>query len=191
MRAEPLEPRRIRYPKGAYGWVELRIVTEGHLRGLGPEAALVYLFLCTVGNREGISFWSRARISQMLNLTPEEVDTALATLITADLIAANDRIVQVLPVPDGCRRHLDAPHGPHDSQKARPTDKVGSHATTRVQINSEPAEPAVSDDEIRAHEPQARAHIARFYGTRQPSTGVVRALARSLALKGMEGNGDA
>ena len=73
MRVEPLEPRRIRYPKGAYGWVELRMVTDGHLQALDPSCALVYLFLCTVGNREGISFWSRSRTARTLNLSLETV----------------------------------------------------------------------------------------------------------------------
>jgi hypothetical protein len=181
VRAEPLEPRRVRYPKGAYGWVDLRIVTEGHLQGLGPEAALVYLFLCTVGNRAGLSFWSRERISRMLHLTREEIDGALARLIAADLIAANDRIVQVLPVPDGCRRHLDDRTAP--GAEDRPAAKKPPPPSPQAQRVPEPVEDEVSNDEIRAHEAQARAHIARFYGVREPSAGVVRALARSLARK--------
>lgn len=183
MRVEPLEPRRVRYPKGAYGWTDLRIVTEGHLRGLGPEAALVYLFLCTVGNRAGISFWSRARIAQMLNLTPVQIDTALARLIAADLIAANDRVVQVLPVPDACRRHQGAHDGTQQSVEGRSASKVQSHPSMPMQPIREFEEPVVSDDEIRAQEPQARARIARFYGSREPSASAVHALARSLALK--------
>src|ERR1019366_10489579 len=99
MRVEPLEPRRIRYPKGAYGWVELRIVTEGYLQALDPNSALTYLFLCTVGNREGISFWRRSRIAQTLNLSLDTVDAALGALVEAGLIAATERVVQVLPVP--------------------------------------------------------------------------------------------
>src|SRR5258707_4765528 len=100
MRVEPLEPRRIRHPRGAYGWADLRVATEGHLASLGSQGALVYLFLCTVGNRAGISFWSRVRMAKVLNLTPAEINSALATLIAADLIVTNDRVIQVLPLPD-------------------------------------------------------------------------------------------
>lgn len=178
MRDEPLEPRRVRYPKGAYGWVDLRIVTEGHLRGLGSEAALVYLFLCTVGNRAGISFWSRTRIAQMLNVTPEEINSALARLIAADLIAANDRVVQVLPIPDGCQRHLVD----HDRTQQSAEDR----SPTKAQPIPDRVELAVSDDQIRAHEAEARVQIARFYGSREPRVSAVRALARSLALKGVD-----
>ena len=183
MEAEPLEPRRVRYPKGAYGWIDLRIVTGGHLEALGPDAALVYLFLCTVGNRSGISFWSRARIAKMLNLTSVKVDGALATLIAADLIAANDRVVQVLPVPDGCRQHLGAQDAALQSVEGRLATRTQSPDPTQTQPIPNLVEPDVSDADIRAYEAQARGRIARFYGSREPSAGVVRALARSLALR--------
>jgi hypothetical protein len=171
MRVEPLEPRRVRYPRGAWGWVDLRIVTEGHLSLLDQGAALVYLFLCAVGNREGISFWSRDRMARTLKLPLEAVEAALRALVAADLIAATERVVQVLPV------------------QARVVDQMAPPQTrTAVPRATEPVAPSPphrepSEDELRAHEAQARAQIARFYGRREPSAGVVRALAKSLALK--------
>jgi hypothetical protein len=177
MRVEPLEPRRIRYPKGAYGWVELRMVTEGHLQALDPSCALVYLFLCTVGNREGISFWSRSRTACTLNLSLETVDTALRTLAEADLIAATARVVQVLPVPVRGASQAAA------QQSTTPRPTAASPPSTRT--HRDPTE-----EETRAHEPRARAQFARFMGTREPSAGAVRALARSLALEGTKGRSD-
>lgn len=177
MRVEPLEPRRIRYPTGAYGWVELRMVTEGHLQALDPCCALVYLFLCTVGNREGISFWSRSRMARTLNLSLEAVDAAVRTLAAADLIAATERIVQVLPIPARGASQAAAP------QATTPLPPAASPPSTRA--HRDPTE-----EEIRAHEPGARAQIARFLGTREPSAGVVRALALCLALEGTKGRGD-
>lgn len=168
MRVEPLEPRRIRYPKGAYGWIDLRMVTEGHLLALDPESALVYLFLCTVGNREGISFWSRSRIARTLHLSPETVDAALHALTKADLIAATERIVQVLPVPARGAAQTAA-------------SRAMTPPPTKVPPASPPALREPSEDEIRAHEPHARAQFARFLGTRKPSASAMRALARSLA----------
>lgn len=173
MRVEPLEPRRVRYPKGRYGWVEQTIVTEGHLEALGCPAALVYLFLCTVGNREGISFWGRPRMARILNLTVEAIDEALRALIAADLIAATDRIVQVLPVP-ACSA----------SQSVPPQTTTIPPAMTTVTCSTVQLHRDVGEDEIRAHEGEARASLARFCGRREPSAGVVRALAKSLALNG-------
>lgn len=186
MRAEPLEPRRIRHPRGAYGWVDLRIVTEGHLVGLGPQAALVYLFLCTVGNRAGISFWSRTRIARMLNLTLAEIENALARMIAADLIAANDRVVQVLPVPDRCCGNLATQDGAGHAKEDPSRTKSPSPPSAEPPIPQR-APIEFTDDEVRAHESEARAHIARFYGAREPSESVVRAVARSLARKSTAG----
>jgi len=174
MRVEPLEPRRIRYPKGAYGWIDLRIVTEDHIQALDPSSALTYLFLCTVGNREGISFWSRSRMARTLSLSLETVDAALLALTGAGLIAATERIVQVLPVPA---------RGTSQSAALQPTTPPPTAAPPpATHARREP-----SEEEIRNQESQARADIARFYGARAPSAGVVRALARSLALKGEDG----
>ncbi|MEK7757419.1 MAG: hypothetical protein AAB385_09455 [Planctomycetota bacterium] len=177
MRVEPLEPCRIRYPKGAYGWVDLRMVTEGHLQALDPSSALTYLFLCTVGNREGISFWNRSRMARTLNLPVETVDAALRTLAGADLIAATERIVQVLPVPVRGASQTAAP------QATTPLPTAASPPSTLA--HRDPTE-----EEIHAHEPRARAQIARFMGTRKASAGVVRALARSLALQDAPGGRD-
>lgn len=177
MRVEPLEPRRIRYPKGAYGWVDLRMVTEGHLQALDPGSALVYLFLCTVGNREGISFWSRSRMTRTLNLSLATVDAALRTLAGADLIAATERIVQVLPVPVRGANHTAAPRATTPLPTAASSPSMRAHRDP-------------TEEETRAHEPRARAQFARFMGTREPSAGAVRALARSLALEGTKERGD-
>lgn len=170
MRAEPLEPRRIRSPRGAYGWVDLRIVIDGHLQALDPSAALTYLFLCVVGNREGISFWSRSRMGRILNLPVETVEIALQTLVEADLIAATDRVVQVLPVPS---RGAE-PEATSQPTRTSPAPRPLPPPASRLNL---------SEDEVRDHETKARALIATFYGRKEPSPNVVRALARSLALK--------
>lgn len=177
MRSEPLEPHRVRYPKGPYGWVDLRIVTEGHLQALDQGTALTYLFLCTVGNREGVSFWSRSRMARTLNLTLEAIEAALQTLSAFDLIAVTERVVQVLPIP-----------ARHAREQAGAEPETNPPSVTRSRPPAQPLldiQPDVSEDDIRAHEEQARAQIARFYGTQEPSTNVVRALAQSLARRSL------
>lgn len=173
MQAELLEPRRVRSPKGAYGWVDLRIVTKGHLQALNPAAALTYLFLCTVGNREGVSFWSRPRMARLLNLSQDCVDCAIQALCAADLIAATERIVQVLPIPDPATPALE-----------RMKDRPKTHPTLESLTPPQDTDAGnVTDDEIRVQEPIARAWIARFYGAREPSPTALRGLAKNLAIK--------
>jgi hypothetical protein len=111
-------------------------------------------------------------MARTLRLSPETVEGALKALVDADLIAATERVVQVLPVPDG---GTDRPAGP--------AKRMNPPKTTSPALQPHRD---VSEDEIRAHESQARALIARFHGKREPSAGVVRALAQSLALKGID-----
>src|SRR5579863_8773160 len=117
MRVQPLEPRRVRYPRGAYGWVDLKVVTSGVLEEVGPDAAFTYLFLCAVGNMQGVSFWSRQRMAQTLGLSPDSVEVAIQKLRERDLVAANGKAVQVLPLP--------APGGPSSRLPAAPAGTGG------------------------------------------------------------------
>ena len=116
-------------------------------------------------------------MARTLSLSLETIDAALRALTGADLIAATERIVQVLPVPVRCASQLAAPQPTTPPPTAAPPPSTQAHR-----------EP--SEEEVRDQESQARANIARFYGAREPSAGVVRALARSLALKGADGGGN-
>ncbi len=157
MQPEPVAPRRVRVPRGAYGWVDLKVITGGWLEGLGPDTALTYLFFCAVGNSRGVSFWSRGRMAQTLGISPEAIDAAIGKLVRADLIATRDRIVQVLSLP------ASAPESPP--------------------ATAAPAAPAVAvtEEEIAAHLTAARAKLGSFRQGNESLPSVVRALATSMA----------
>ena len=171
MKCEPLEPRRIRHPRGAYGWTDLKIVTEGYLERLGAPAALTYLFLCAVGNCQGMSFWSHVRMARILQLTPEAVQEAIVRLVDENLVASNGRVVQVLPIPDRS-------HSVTDNASA-----VSPGTTEGEPALAPPPEPVVDEADILNHESEARAQMSRFLGQRPPKASAVRALAKALALK--------
>ena len=117
-------------------------------------------------------------MATMLNLPTEAINSALQTLSELDLIAVADRVVQVLPVPARCERKVaGAQSAPNPT--APPPSATSPHSPADIR-------PEVTEEDVQAHEAQARAQIARFYGARKPSPGVVRALAQSLAIKGVE-----
>jgi hypothetical protein len=117
-------------------------------------------------------------MAAMLNLPPEVINSALQRLSELDLIAVADRVVQVLPVPARCELKV-AGAQPAPNPTAPPPSATSPHSPVDTRPN-------VSEEEIQAHEAQARAQIARFYGARKPSPGVVRVLAQSLAIKGVD-----
>lgn len=184
MRAEPLEPGRVRRPEGAYGWVDLRAVTEGHLERLGRDAALVYLFLCAVGDRQGISFWGRSKMGRVLGLGVNVIDAALIRMAAAELVAVKDRVFQVLPIPS--QAHA-SPTG-RLVREDRPCPATHqAESGSRAMPAPPDSEPQVSEAEIRACQDAARDQIARILGRREPSATAVRALAHCLALKARKG----
>lgn len=192
MKLQPLEPRRVRRPRGAYGWTDLRAITQGHVEKVGSAAALTYLFLCSVGDMAGLSFWSRERMTRVLGLDAEVIHEALDKLVAADLIARQGQVIQVLPIPEATTTAVVPAHRPSPRSAASassgdtpPPAMFQPAAAPEKREKPAPAapEPELSEDRIRACEGQARAQIARFYGHGEPSASVVRALARSLALK--------
>jgi hypothetical protein len=172
MRVEPLEPGHIRRPRGPYGWVDLRAITDGHLEPLGTEAALVYLFCCAVANAEGISFWGRDRIGRVVGLPPEQITAALQKLRRACLIVYRERIVQVLPVPNRPVESSPAPVARDSTPRQGEAGRNGPAATE---------EPPPTEEEIHGQEPEARARLSRVLGQEAPLSSVVRALASDLA----------
>ncbi len=101
-------PDRVRALRAPFAWLDGRLLRDGWLRALSPEAWATYGFLCLAGDRQGVSFYRRARIACELGLDEQQVSRALAALRALDLVAyapfrpsAPDGFHQVLAVPDG------------------------------------------------------------------------------------------
>ena len=101
-------PGRVRTLDGiAFGWIDAALHRAGWLQALSPTAVATYTFLCLVADREGVSFYRRAKIGRELGLDDTEVASALARLIDLDLVAyrpfregAADGFHQVLSLPE-------------------------------------------------------------------------------------------
>lgn len=183
MRLQPLEPRRVRRPRGAWGWVDLRVVTQGYLEKVGTAASLLYLFLCTVGDTAGLSFWSRTRIGRILGLDDEMIQVAFDKLVAADLIARQGQVVQVLPLRDVTATATLA-HRPSARSSAGSDQQATCTGSSQSLLLPEVDQPTeVTEQDTEAYLPQARAQMARFLGHKAPSETALVALARSLAIK--------
>lgn len=173
MRVQPLEPRRVRYPRGAYGWVDLKVVTSGTLERVGSEAALTYLFLCAVGNVQGVSFWSTLRMARTLGLALGAVEAAIQKLQAAGLITTNGRVIQVLPL----ETEVLGPGQPRNP---------GARVTLATATASPPAadhqqDVELTDGEIELQVDVARQRLAKITSRVSPER--VRQVARALALE--------
>ena len=173
----------MRRPRGAYGWVDMRAVTEGHLERLGTQTALTYLFLCTVGDTAGLSFWSHERMARILGLDRRAVQAAIDTLVATDLIACQGQIVQVLPLVSGTEPKPVLPATPTGGPSTRPVVPVEANGRDDMEEHRQPDLP-LADAEVRTFLPQALAQLARVYGhSRRPADSLALSVARSLAIK--------
>ena len=74
MKTKPvLCPERLRHVPRQFSWIDQRLVRDRHLKGRTPRALALYLFLCTVADAQGASYYSDATTGSMLSFSPEEL----------------------------------------------------------------------------------------------------------------------
>ncbi len=96
--AGPIDPR-IRRIEGTFSWIDHRLVTQGWFDVLSREEILLYLWWTTVGDRNGVSFYSDEKTACRLKVSVSEICLARQGLIEKGLIASRDGVVQVLSLP--------------------------------------------------------------------------------------------
>ncbi len=98
-RPDPLCPARLRVLDRPFGWLPLRLLTEGHWARLSAPAQPLYAFLALVADRQGVSFYGEARLIPLLHRTPEELQAARDELRARDLLAFHRGTYQLLALP--------------------------------------------------------------------------------------------
>ena len=109
----PICPQRIRKVPGQFSWVDHRLVRERFIEAITHPAAALYLFLITVADCQGLTYYSDASVMSRLSMDALSLDEARRNLITSGLIAFESPLYQVLsldplPAPSG-RPTLDRP----------------------------------------------------------------------------------
>lgn len=97
----PIDPQRIRrIPKEGFSWIDRRFVRQGFIEELPRETILLYLFLTTVSDAKGLSFYADPTILRLLKLNAEELSQARSRLRHAELVLYRYPFYQVLPLPE-------------------------------------------------------------------------------------------
>ena len=104
-RPQPPRPDRRRQIRGSFSWIDHRFLREGFDHGLSRLEKLFYFVLVTVSNQDGVSFYSDARLAELLDAHfPHELVSARNELVARDLIAYEGGIYQVLDLSAGSPR---------------------------------------------------------------------------------------
>jgi len=101
MQKRLLDPTRVRRIPRQFSWVDQRLVREQRLLGTSVQAWALYLFLITVADAQGLSYYADTSIGQHLTLSPEHLAHARQRLIDAELIAYRPPLYQVLSLDRG------------------------------------------------------------------------------------------
>ncbi len=96
MQKRLLVPSRVRRVPRQFSWVDQRLVRDQHIAHCNSEALALYLFLVTVADAQGLSFYADASIARLLSFSPQRLGQARAGLVEAGLIAYEAPLYQVL-----------------------------------------------------------------------------------------------
>ena len=102
MQKRLLIPSRVRRVPRQFSWVDQRLVRDHHIERCEPSALALYLFLVTVADAQGLSYYADSSTSRLLSLSPERLAQARETLIRAELIAYEAPLYQVLALDRLC-----------------------------------------------------------------------------------------
>jgi hypothetical protein len=117
MKKVPILADRIRKVPSHFSWVDHRLVRDRHIDGCSHAASALYLFLVTVGDAKGLSYYADATISKRLSMDQQVLDEARNNLIRIGLIAWRRPLYQVLAL-DMERREILAPRNVMDTPMA-------------------------------------------------------------------------
>ena len=91
-----LSPERIRKPPAGFNWLDHRLVRDGYIDRCSHQAAALYLFLVTVADIQGLSYYSDASLMKRLSMDNSTLQQARRNLVQAGLIAYKKPLYQVL-----------------------------------------------------------------------------------------------
>jgi hypothetical protein len=102
MHKRPILPDKLRRPPSQFSWVDQRFVRERYIDHLSHQACTLYLFLVTVADAQGLSYYADRSLCQRLSMSQDSLRQARRMLIQRGLLAYQRPLYQVLalePVP--------------------------------------------------------------------------------------------
>lgn len=96
MKKRVLNPDRLRKVPPQFSWIDHRLVQENYFLRCDHPSWTLYLFLTSVADAEGLSYYSDASLARRLKMDPLVLSASRRQLIQAGLIAFEKPLYQVL-----------------------------------------------------------------------------------------------
>jgi len=112
-------PERLRQVPPQFSWIDHRLVRDKHICGRSAEALALYLFLVTVADGRGLSYYADETICRLLGLDIPALARVRRELVAARLIAYQKPLYQVLALdPPAADDPRPACHGAAQRSRA-------------------------------------------------------------------------
>lgn len=96
MDTRPISLAKLRRIPRQFSWVDQRLVRDHYIDQLSHEACTLYLFLVTVADAQGLSYYADPSLCQRLSMTGTALHQARQALLTQGLVAYQRPLYQVL-----------------------------------------------------------------------------------------------
>ncbi len=110
-----LRPERLRQVPQQFSWVDQALVQQHFIDRCEARSAALYLFLITVSDAQGLSYYGASTLARRLRLSDEQFAAARQQLIDLELIAYRSPLYQVLALPGTVAAPRPAPRAPADA----------------------------------------------------------------------------
>ena len=107
-----LRPERLRQVPQQFSWVDQALVQQHFIDRCEARSAALYLFLITVSDAQGLSYYGASTLARRLRLSDEQLAAARQQLIDLELIAYRSPLYQVLALPGTVAAPRPAPRAP-------------------------------------------------------------------------------
>jgi hypothetical protein len=109
MYQQPLALARLRKVPKQFSWVDQRLVREHYIDALSHPACALSLFLLTVADAQGLSYYAESTLCRRLALSQATLRQARQELITHHLVAYRRPLYQVLALESHDTRATEPP----------------------------------------------------------------------------------
>src|ERR1017187_3795406 len=96
MKKRLLNPERLRKVPPQFSWIDHRLVQQNYFTRCDHSAWALYLFLASVADAEGLSYYSDASLMRRLKMDPLGLSASRQQLVQAGLLAYEKPFYQVL-----------------------------------------------------------------------------------------------
>ena len=115
MHKQPLSWAQLRQVPKQFSWVDQRLVREHYIDALSHQACALYLFLLTVADAQGLSYYAEPTLCRRLSMSPTTLHHARQELIARQLVAYRRPLYQVLALGSHDMWGTDPPAGDEDA----------------------------------------------------------------------------